>query len=605
MLIMKTGIRGMWIRNKRDFLWVLSLILIFTLAIPIVNPHGNFPLIDDWSYAETTRRLVLQHEWRPLGFTGMPLLTQSLWGAVACTILGYSFEHLRFATIFAGLILLLSSYILFCILCTSRFLAFVAATSISLNPITFVLTYTFMTDVLFEMLLVVSSIFFIIALKQKSSIDIGVACVFITSATLCRQLGPCLSVAFCISYLSVSAEPFWRRVAKSAAPLLVSVIALFVYEEWLRRTGRLPALYDMHNQAAPMWSRLISTLRSPIKSIGHIAYYGFVATLYLGFFCLPVTLCIARTRDTQFAIFQKGSRFPLVLASFVSILIVGLLLAIPNVDMMRKRFEEFALSLYPEKARLIELDLQHFLMPLSHPILNRNGIGPLTLRDTFILHLNSIPDFSTGFWALITCASVIGAWLFVYQSACSLIEAWSFISHRMIPASLGVFIFSFVGLLIYLSPLLVAGFQDRYIAAIVPLACIMLVSQASSSDQYALSGTAAGFAICVGLAIFSILTTHDYLSWNRARWQAIENLEQSSVADVRSLDGGFEYNGYRSYNPAYVPRPSKSWWWINDDKYMITFAPLPGMEIVRRYDYATYLPIATRFIYVLRRPGRE
>ena len=92
------------------------------------------------------------------------------------------------------------------------------------------------------------------------------------------------------------------------------------------------------------------------------------------------------------------------------------------------------------------------------------------------------------------------------------------------------------------------------------------------------------------------------MSWNRARWQAIYNLEQSSVADARSLDGGFEYNGLRSYSPTYVVQPPKSWWWIDGDKYMITFAPLPGMEIVGRYAYATYLPIATRFFYVLRRP---
>lgn len=555
-------------KNKQDFLPVLSLILIFTLATGIVDAHGNFPLNDDWSYAEATRGLVFQHDWRPSGWTSMTLITQSLWGAIACTILDCSFEHLRFSTIFAGLLLLLSSYILFRVLSAPSLLAFVATTIIVFNPVTFALTYTFMTDVLFELLLVVSSIFCVIALKRRSSIHIGFACVLITIATLCRQLALCLPIAFCISYLLVSAEPFDRRLAKSAAPLLISVVAFLVYDQWLRRTGRLPVEYGA--QALD----LISILRSPIRAFGrHIPYHLLVATVYLGFFCFPVTLCIGHSR---FSIFQKPRRVPVVLASLVSVLIVVLLVVMRNV--------------------------KPFLMPLSYNILNANGIGPLTLRDTYILGLNSVPGLPTGFWVLITCASVIGVWLFVYQNACILVGHGRLSRTATIPVSLGVFIFGFAGLVIYLSPLLVAGFFDRYIADIVPLACIMLVSQSSFSDKYAVSGSAGAFAICVGVVIFSVLTTHDYLSWNRARWQAIHDLEKSSVADATSLDGGFEYNGYRSYNPDYVAKPMKSWWWVDDDKYMITFAPLPGVKIVRRYDYKTYMPIATRFIYVLRRP---
>jgi hypothetical protein len=103
-------------------------------------------------------------------------------------------------------------------------------------------------------------------------------------------------------------------------------------------------------------------------------------------------------------------------------------------------------------------------MPLSWNILGRNGIGPLTLRDTFVLNLNSIPDFRPSFWGLVTGASVIEVLLFVFQTTFILIKAWPFISYKRIPFRFGAFIFSLVALLSYFTPILVFGLYDRYIA---------------------------------------------------------------------------------------------------------------------------------------------
>jgi hypothetical protein len=42
---------------------------------------------------------VERGDWRPTGFTGMPLITQSLWGAVFCKAAGFSFNALRLSTL--------------------------------------------------------------------------------------------------------------------------------------------------------------------------------------------------------------------------------------------------------------------------------------------------------------------------------------------------------------------------------------------------------------------------------------------------------------------------------------------------------------------------
>ena len=45
------------------------------------------------------QNLVEKGDWRPTGFTAMPLITQSLWGAIFCPPPGFSFNALRFSTL--------------------------------------------------------------------------------------------------------------------------------------------------------------------------------------------------------------------------------------------------------------------------------------------------------------------------------------------------------------------------------------------------------------------------------------------------------------------------------------------------------------------------
>jgi hypothetical protein len=85
---------------KHNLLDMAFLVLIFVASIIVVNPLGNFPLNDDWSFARAVQNLVERGDWRPTGFTSMPLITQSLWGTTFCLLAGFSFNALRFSTLF-------------------------------------------------------------------------------------------------------------------------------------------------------------------------------------------------------------------------------------------------------------------------------------------------------------------------------------------------------------------------------------------------------------------------------------------------------------------------------------------------------------------------
>src|SRR5262249_24786994 len=90
---------------------------------------------------------------------------------------------------------------------------------------------------------------------------------------------------------------------------------------------------------------------------------------------------------------------------------------------------------------------------------------------------------------------------------------------------------------------------DRYLILLMPL-LMMVVSISTVSIK---RNTGVG-AICISLALlsvygaFTITWTHDYLAWNRVRWQALNNLMQDVNILPSQIYGGREYNGWHFGN---------------------------------------------------------
>jgi hypothetical protein len=239
------------------------------------------------------------------------------------------------------------------------------------------------------------------------------------------------------------------------------------------------------------------------------------------------------------------------------------------------------------------------LMPVGNNILVPQGLGPLTLRDTFMLGLSNVPSLPIYFWIVVTAVSLFGLFRLV-EFVCAFAVKVFDRNYRAGETWIECF-FALVCTAAYLAPLLLAGIFDRYIAAIVPIVCLFILAFPQSTQISFAPARALAGAVCACLAIYAVLGTHDYLSWNRARWQAIDDLQRIDNAGSNNVDGGFEFNGSTSYDPNYQTREGVSWW-VKDDTYQITFGPVVGMTELRRYRYTTYLPPDTRYIHVLRRP---
>ena len=103
------------------------------------------------------------------------------------------------------------------------------------------------------------------------------------------------------------------------------------------------------------------------------------------------------------------------------------------------------------------------------------------------------------------------------------------------------------------------------------------------------------------MALYSIFGTHDYLSWNRARWRALSDLMASGKAKPEDIDGGFEFNGWYLYDPDFKPPKGKNFWWVHSDEFVVAFGELPGYRIAKEYHYSNWLPPTHRKVLMLRR----
>ncbi len=544
----------------------LILTLIWLVSEVIVNPIGDFPLNDDWSFGLAVQYFIQLGVFHPTGWTSMTLFTNVIWGGIFCLPSGFSFTALRLSTLTAAWLGILGAYWLIKKTAQSRSLALLTAFILAFNPVYFELSNTFMTDVLCLTLMIFSAIFFLKNLEDDSISSLVLATMFALASILSRQVGLAVPLAF---FVTVICRCGWepRALMRAVTPLILGLILLSGFRHWLAATGRLPLLYEAGGDFM-QWAA-----RHPVKALIQCAQNIYVTLLYAGLFLLPVLLLIG---------FSAGSSARKKLAG------LGLLLAVLTGSLI----------LYGYSSRC-------FVMPLSSNNLNLWGVGPLLLHDAVYQKTNPLPQLGDFFWLIITLISLIGASLCLSRLGTILrgifagAQAW-----RREPEVINGIFLLLISIL-YLAPFMLYGFFDRYLITALPF---LAGGLAIYKPQISLIPRKAGHFVMVfltaGFLVFSICGTRDYLTWNRARWAALDDLMRSGRVKPSDIDGGMEFNGFYLYTPNYHAMPGKSFWWVDDDTYMVAFNPVPGYSVQRNYPFTHWLPPYTGNIYVLKKtPG--
>lgn len=534
--------------NLKDFLlnkqaptavFIFGLIMIWLLLIFFVNPLGDFPLNDDWAYGQAVFNLVELGKLQFSGWQSMPLIVQVLWGMLFCLPLGFSFTALRFSTLVLGLVGVVTVYLLFRQVRARHSLAFLGALLLAINPLYFSLANTFMTDVPFFALSMLAVLFFIRGLENERKIDIGLATLFVCAATLIRQLGLVISLAFLITYFVKNGFKT-KNFIMAVYPAFINVTIFLAYNLFLQFTVGLPTLYTIKTTI------LTAVLQKPLDvNLLFLAKYSLLTLLTLGLFLAPFLLLFI----------WSGRKF--ILQTFIVFIL--------------------ALLFWLKKP-----------LPLLGNILIDFGVGPLTLRDTYILGLEHFPTAPQIIWWLLTLVALFAAVCLLDVLRRSLRKDWRNYFVVLIIAG-------------YFLPIALVGVFDRYLIFLLPLLMVLIIV----NNQVKLSRTTL-LSIVILLLVgagFTSVATHDYLAWNRARWQALHYLTYEKGVSPQDIDGGFEFNGWFGYHPAYRIKPGLSWWWVNNDDYVVAFGFIAGYQPIKSFVYKRYFPWGEGNIFVLKKEG--
>ncbi len=548
---------------------LLAVLAAWLLAVfVLVGVGGEFPLSDDWAYGHVVRTLCNGGGLDLLPWTGASLVAQAGYGAVACGWFGFSYEMLRLTTVAMSVVGIAATWMLLREAGANPRTSAAGAAVVAFSPPWFNLTFTFMTDVPFASLITLAAALYARGFRRGSRGLLLTAGIVAANAFLIRQHGVFAPMAAALvallsaplaqmrahehaPYRVGADDDAFSRFVDAASACAVPFLVIAVYTAWVASGRGVPlAMQIKVNEAAT----------TPFLEIGNAAFRGIVTT---GFLLMPWALALRPDGAIERRFF------------------VALVAALGGA----------AVFLFVREGALM------FYLP---NVLYDFGLGAITLRDAFFLALPSLPRLGPAFTVPLTIASLVSAAMLGVALLSRVIP--------MLRSPVTAFCLGALGLTALGTLGQSAYYFDRYLLPVLPLAMAGVVAVSPAVRI----GAGYGVAI-VALALYSVAGTHDYMEWNRVRWQMLTALEARGVTAER-IDGGMEYNAERlaarlrtSPSDAQARRGQaatvKSWWWVIDDEWVVAFGPLDGYEVADSRSYSRWLGMDEGRVLLLHRAG--
>lgn len=552
---------GGFLADRQDRRMLFAVVTLWLGAMALAMPWGNFPINDDWVYGLAVQSLLEQGRYQFPSPSSANVGPQIWWGALFCLPFGFSYDALRASTIVLAVVALVAMYLLVRQCGGSRSGAALSASALGFHPMFFGLAASFMTDVPFVSLSLVSCCLLVRSLTDDSRRVLVAGLAFALLAVLSRQLGIALLLGWAVAW--VYRHGLNLRTASAGVLAVGSGLAAHLaYQYWLVRTGRTPVI-GHHSDP-------VNLLRQIDSFAWTLRYTGGLMVANIGFLTLPVALWFVGTSRATAASATAVWRTRLT-----PLLSMGLALMVVVL----------ALTTFGEPP-----------IPTGN-VLMRWSFGPLLLRDIEILRINtpSLPEPILALWWLVNGAAILASALLLTRlvPAIGRLLAWWWPGTADADRErTSVIVLLLVPAVTYSAVMMFASLRfamfDRYwlyVAAFL-IPCLFAIAGPHASlprgRRQQWGGSAAWVAVGV-LAAMAVTTTHDFMAASRARWQLLDQATQRDGIDPRRIDGGYEFNGPRLYSPNYVASRSRSWWWVADDEYVVAAGPLPGhVEVDRR-----------------------
>lgn len=518
-----------------------KLSIFWIILTAIVNPFGEFPLNDDWAYYKDVLNLINHGHLEFVDWSAMTLVSQIFLGSFLCKICGFSFSLLRILTSIIGLIGILTSYKILKETTSNDRLSFFVSILLMGNPLFFSLSNTFMTDIYFYTFSVVSIFYFIRSLSSNKLQQIFIATVFVIIATLIRQIGIIIPISFALVSYYKSSPINKSTIVRFLAPLFFTGITLFLFNYWVSFSHKnLTSYFSLET----MFSNI------EIKTFSHIFYRLGTTGMILGLFLFPLLILLLPRFINSF--WRRENRLSLI---------ITIIFSVPLIRAWNS-------------------------IPLGNIFFNF-GLGPKLLKDVYILHTNNYPALNAIAMNVLRVISLAGGIMLFYLFLSYLFNLKK--PPSATPEGQNVKIFSLIIVILYFGTFVIPDFFfDRYLIQLM-LPLIVVILPFSMAIDFKNKYLIISYSFAFLFLLFSVGLTHDYLSWNRARWQGLNYLMTDLKKSPHRIDGGFEFNGWFQTG-AIQQGKIKSWWMVDNDDYILTFGPLPGYKILKLIPYSQYIP---------------
>ena len=533
----------------------LLLTIIQVGLLVIAKPIGNFPLNDDWAYALTVKWLVDDGVFKLSNWIVPNLLPQSLLGWMSAGLFGDSFSVLRLLT---ELVSLMTSLIAFQFLRScgiDRRRSFLATVALICLPWWQVLSNSYMSDMYGLTFALVAALYLVRQLVRPSARALALGIAFCAISMLQRQTALIVPAAFTLGWICSRDMRSARSWSVALAPLLVTIGTQELYHGYLASGPGIP--------------------EASITTLGRI---------------WPMTRDLLTAHDGSVAWFATN------LAQMSGYL--GIFIVFPAAagffDRPTLAWAVFAAAIFAATLSL------GWLPPYrDNNVLDVAGIGPFTIGNG-MEHAAPIDRSRGSSWILAGLLASIGIAILVATIVRTVRMLGQCCRRRR-----AVLIFLSTLVLMYLIPLAITDYSDRYFLFVFPFLLAWHFVASGRRSGFELPRARLVFALVPVLAIglLSAMAVHDYFAWNRARWADIAYAEERLGANALTMDGGFEYNGYHNFEArAKLPHQAgKSWWWVEDDKYLVSFEQKAGYRPIRSEIVDGYFSCTPRLVFLEQR----
>lgn len=560
--------------GKSAWLDLLLIAALWALAAILIDPIGNFPINDDWTFKYSVVQVLKDGTFSlpPSGSTANVVL-QAYWGALFCLPFGLSYTALRLSSLTAALFGLWAIYGTAREVGSRRSLALVAAATVGVAPLYLPLASSFMTDVPFTAVVSIAVWCMARGMQRGDRRFVILAFAIALASILHRQVGLLLVVAFGAALVAQSRGSLraWIILFATAG----AGLALHVgFQHWMVWSHRMVVV--VISSGADFGPGL-----DPKKWI--IAVLNFLVLMpYVGVMLFPLYCATGFSSARSFITERPWT------GRVIAVLIVILQ----------------ALAAWNREK----------IFPGYGNNLTERGIGPTLLYDRWLLDINHPPKpFPHALWQGLFLLGTVGVAAIVLDISGAVRRLFNgFFRKRWsgTPWLDGMTMTNVLlyGLLVCMMTVKPSAF-DRYMLPFLPVLVPLILAY---NDHYSpwtkkRIGTTALLLACFGA--FSIIATGDYLAWHRARHAATDTLEAMHVPPNK-IDGGYEYNGSIFYMNTIYPDWNKpfqrSWWWLYDDEYIVAGGPVPGYRIIRTFPYYRTLSRSWDQVVIVRRlPGSK